>query len=260
MNTIGTRAPVTARCLCSSRPLIFGNCISNTRQAVCASLPDSRNSSAEGNASAARPADRIRAFRARQIPGSSSTIETKHSPFGFSIAFDVDEDSSLEPHYRLATGSSIGSWGRLLVLSGRYAESLGHANQVGQRFGLHFSHDLAAVDLDSSLAGAQLSGDLFIEQPRDDELHDLALAGRQGGLTPSQVSRFRLFVACGAVAFDGLVDCIQQDLAAERLGEEFQGSGLHSFHGHRNVSVAGDKDEGDRKSTRLNSSHLGISY
>ena len=33
-----------------------------------------------------------------------------------------------EPHYRLAGGSSIGSWGRFLVLSGRYAKRSGHAH------------------------------------------------------------------------------------------------------------------------------------
>jgi hypothetical protein len=82
MNIIGTRTPVDAKSLCNSRPLILGNRIQACPLRQFAGFEELLS---RKNVSAAKPADRIRAFRARQIPGSSSPIETKDSPHGFCI-------------------------------------------------------------------------------------------------------------------------------------------------------------------------------
>ena len=41
------------------------------------------------------------------------------------------------------------------------------------------------------------------------------------------------------------MDCIQKILIAKGLGEEFHRAGLHGAHGHGNISVGGNKDDGD---------------
>jgi hypothetical protein len=38
------------------------------------------------------------------------------------------------------------------------------------------------------------------------------------------------------------MDGVQQNLPSEWLGEKLHGAGLHRFHRHRNVPVAGDED------------------
>jgi len=52
------------------------------------------------------------------------------------------------------------------------------AHPVAQGVGMEIR---AAMDFEGSFAGAQFGGDLFVERPRDGELHSFALAGRQGG-------------------------------------------------------------------------------
>ena len=46
-----------------------------------------------------------------------------------------------------------------------------------------------------------------------------------------------------AIALDGGMDCIDQHLIVERLGQELGRAGLHRTHGHRNVAVPGDEDD-----------------
>ena len=48
-----------------------------------------------------------------------------------------------------------------------------------------------AVHLDVLFPGAEVGGDLFIELPRDDVLHDFTLARGEGGEPGGQAPRFR---------------------------------------------------------------------
>src|SRR6476659_9276258 len=54
------------------------------------------------------------------------------------------------------------------------AECRGHLHQIGHRVGLHLPHHLAAMRLDGDLADVKLAADLFVEQPRNYERHDVA--------------------------------------------------------------------------------------
>jgi hypothetical protein len=61
----------------------------------------------------------------------------------------------------------------------RDPEACGHRHQVGERVRVHFSHHLASVCLHRDLANAELEPDLFIQQARDDQRHDLPLAATE---------------------------------------------------------------------------------
>src|SRR5262245_7173800 len=54
-----------------------------------------------------------------------------------------------------------------------------HPDQRGHRVGLHLLHDVRAMELDRSLGGRELAGDLLVEQPCDDACQDLALSRRE---------------------------------------------------------------------------------
>ena len=43
----------------------------------------------------------------------------------------------------------------------------GHADEVGDRRGLHLLHDTGAMDLDGLFARAQGIGNLLVQQPRE---------------------------------------------------------------------------------------------
>src|SRR5205814_354884 len=54
-----------------------------------------------------------------------------------------------------------------------------HSHKFRQRLRLHFLHHLTSMNFDGDLTGAELGGDLFVEQARDHQPHHLALARRQ---------------------------------------------------------------------------------
>jgi hypothetical protein len=58
--------------------------------------------------------------------------------------------------------------------SGSHSETRGHCHQVRKRVGLHLAHDLASVRLHRDLTDAEFAADLFVQQPRNDQCHDLA--------------------------------------------------------------------------------------
>src|SRR6516164_8483892 len=57
------------------------------------------------------------------------------------------------------------------------SETLRHHNQVSQRFGTHFSHDVAPVNLDRPLAYTDFACNLLVHEAARHQRHDLALAG-----------------------------------------------------------------------------------
>src|SRR5215510_778458 len=67
-------------------------------------------------------------------------------------------------------------------------EPPGHYDQVRKRVGLHLAHDLTSMRLHGDLADPELAGDLFVQQPRDDQCHDLAFTRRQRRIAVPQRS------------------------------------------------------------------------
>src|SRR5260370_34202480 len=65
----------------------------------------------------------------------------------------------------------------------RKAESRGHCHQIGERVSLHLSHHLTSVGLYRDLADVELATDLFIQQARGYQGHDLPFARRERRVT-----------------------------------------------------------------------------
>jgi hypothetical protein len=51
----------------------------------------------------------------------------------------------------------------LLIRFGRYADLFGHVDKLDNGFGLHFAHDLGAMDFYGDFAASQLSCDLLVK-------------------------------------------------------------------------------------------------
>ena len=60
-----------------------------------------------------------------------------------------------------------------------HAQKVRHSDEIGQRAGVHFPHDVAAVHLHRGLADTHLAGNLFVEEPRSHEPDDIFLAPSQ---------------------------------------------------------------------------------
>src|SRR5438067_9063601 len=130
---------------------------------------------------------------------------------------------------------------------GAEAELVGKADELGEPGGLHLPHDLAAMHLDGHLADPELAGDLLVEPAGDDEAQDLSLAGGQGLEAGPQFGEAYLVGAADAVLFKRDTDRIEQILVAERLGQKLDGARLHRRHRHRDVAIAGDEDDRQRR-------------
>src|SRR6266699_3570305 len=101
------------------------------------------------------------------------------------------------------------------------------------------------MDLHGDFAGPKLISDLLIEHARNHQFHDLALAWGERLVALSQPTELTLLLAGHTIAVQSLVDCVQQVLIAEGLGKELHCAGFHRLHRHRNVSVTGNKDDGN---------------
>ena len=107
-----------------------------------------------------------------------------------------------------------------LILRGWNPQFLCHSDQLGQRSRIHFLHHLAAMDLDGDFAGAQFARDLFVEQTRDHPGHDFTLASGQRIKSLAQLGGFRPLLTRAAVAFQRLLNRVEQILIAKGFGEK----------------------------------------
>ena len=103
------------------------------------------------------------------------------------------------------------------------------------------------MSLHRRLAGAELRGDLFVEQTRHDQGHDLALARRQRLVPPSQLGQLRPLLSCRAVTINRLLNGVEELLVTKRFREKLHGSSLHGLHRHGNVAMSGDEHDRDRR-------------
>ena len=86
-----------------------------------------------------------------------------------------------------------------------------------------------------------LATDVFQEVAEECTVH--TLPHRRGGIVAGLVNIRGELLLC--VALETLLDRIQQILILEGLGQKFYGSGLHRFHGHGNIAVPADENNGD---------------
>src|SRR5260370_3719283 len=99
------------------------------------------------------------------------------------------------------------------------------------------------MDLRSDFAGPKLSGHLLVEHSRNHQLHYIALSCGQSLIAPKQIGHLALLLASRTVAFERLLDCIQQILIAEWFGQKLHRARFHCLDRHRDVAVPGDEDD-----------------
>src|SRR5262245_55950275 len=64
------------------------------------------------------------------------------------------------------------------------AESSGHSNKICQRYCLHFSHQIGAMNFNGCFAGLNLAGDLLVAPARHDQSHYRTLPRSQRVAAP----------------------------------------------------------------------------
>src|ERR1017187_1619534 len=133
----------------------------------------------------------------------------------------------------------------LLIEHARNYQSHDFALAWGQRFSLHLPHHMPAMDLHGDFAGSELKRNLLIEHARNYQSHDFALAWGERFVVLSQLAKFALLLTRCPIAIQSLMNRIQQILVPEWLGQELDRAGFHGLYRHRNISMAGDKDDGN---------------
>jgi len=107
-------------------------------------------------------------------------------------------------------------------------------------------HELCPMSFHRRLAGAELRGDLLVQQARYDQCHDLTLALRKRFVPSSQLGPLCPLMSCSAVTINRLLNGVEQLLVAKRFRVELHGSSLHALNRHWNVVMSGDDHDRDR--------------
>ena len=128
----------------------------------------------------------------------------------------------------------------------RYIESFGHSDQLGYRIRPHLAHDATALDFYRDFRGPQFGSDFLVRPARNNQLQDLPLALRESLETRAQCRGIGLRLTCSAIAFERLLNRIEQILIPKGLGEKLHSARLHRAYGHRNVAIPGNENDGDR--------------
>src|ERR1700758_3270300 len=96
----------------------------------------------------------------------------------------------------------IRRWERALFLR-REFELVSHTNQLNKRPGLHLLHDVAPMNFDRGLTGADFGGNVLVEHAGDHEGHHFLLARGQRLITLVQGGDLGLLLSRRAVPLKG---------------------------------------------------------
>src|ERR1700735_240957 len=118
-----------------------------------------------------------------------------------------------------------------------------HADEMRQRVGLCLLHDVCAMRLNGQLTGPEFIRNLLVKQSRDHQVQHFRFARRERGEAFAKVRKRRTLAPESAIVSDGLLNRVQQVLAANRLGRELQCSFFHRTHRHRNIAVPGNEND-----------------
>src|SRR5262249_23002211 len=154
--------------------------------------------------SALSPSELRRLWRASRTDSSSSTTAMNESgprspPFFF-VRFPRELCSTGKDVARCAGGNLLYVGISGLLLCGRDAQFIGHADQVRYRLGAHLLHDLTTMHLYGDFADAEFGGDLFVEEARDHQPHHLTLTRSELFMPLAQLGQARPPRARRAVA------------------------------------------------------------
>jgi hypothetical protein len=87
-----------------------------------------------------------------------------------------------------------------------------------------------------------LQGDLFVQRPGYHQGEHFALASRQRFVALPQFGNVIAPQPRFAIDADSFLNCIEQILIAQRLGEKSYGAGFHRLDSHGNVTVPGHEN------------------
>ena len=103
-----------------------------------------------------------------------------------------------------------------------HVQCIGHPDQVRDRGGSHFLHDLGSMDLQREFTDTELPRGLLVAQTAGHEVHHLTLACRQTGIAPAQLSFRSALRTRVTVVDDRRPDRLQQLGRLERNRQEIQ--------------------------------------
>src|SRR5204863_6328342 len=180
--------------------------------------------------------------RARACPGRP------HPSYASCCSVDRSASSSSFPPSILQTRRE-GSWllGGFATRMADNPEASGALDQFRHRSGPHLQHDLPALFLDRRFRGAELAGDLLVEEAGDDSGHHVAFARGQGLVPATKLGDLLPLRSRGAIALDRVSNGVEEILLAKRFRQELDRTGFHGPNRHGDVAVTGEKDDGQRR-------------
>jgi hypothetical protein len=119
----------------------------------------------------------------------------------------------------------------------------GHFHEFGDGAGCHLFHDVGAVEFNRFLDSAEFGGDLFIEEPRDDAVHDFALARSEQVVMQAQGGQFIALPPGRPIAFESNFDGLEQFFDTNRFQQKIDRASFHGFDGGADVGMSGDENQ-----------------
>src|SRR5687768_730975 len=101
------------------------------------------------------------------------------------------------------------------------------------------------MKFDRILGYAQFARNLLIEYAGDHPLHDFLLACGQRFIALPQIMNFRLLLSGTPIAFDSLLNCLEEILLIDWLGQKLNRPRFHCLHGGWDIAMACEKDDWD---------------
>src|SRR5450432_4644049 len=155
---------------------------------------------------------RLRQWLSRRRRATS--VWTTPAPAVFLSSETWRSPSARGPAPRLPCSTPVGSPVR------DQAQCGGHLDEVGQRARLHLRHHSASMHLHGEFGNAEFGAHLLVHPPRHHERHDVALAGRQRGLTRAKIAKPRVLFQRDAATLQRFANRACQHFVVRWLGQE----------------------------------------
>jgi hypothetical protein len=130
---------------------------------------------------------------------------------------------------------------------GAEAELVGEADELGEAVACIFRMTCRRCILTVISLTPSSPAICLLSRPAMDQAQDLALAGGQGLEAGPQLGKPYLVGPADAVLFERDANRIEQILVAERLGQKLDGARLHRPHRHRDIAIARNEDDRQRR-------------
>src|ERR1700733_8999294 len=132
---------------------------------------------------------------------------------------------------------------RTLRLGAADSERFSLYHQIGHRLRTHLLHNVPPMDLDGDIGKSEFGCYLFVHEARRYQSQNFPLAGSQSLEVALQVRGDLVGLASLTIPLDRRHHSVQHLLVAKWFSQEIDRSALHGPDGHRNVAMAGHKDD-----------------